>query len=90
VKLKKGPSSMYSELHADEDTTDILSLLDQDNLEDIKRDFKKNENNGLSLKEFVMVMLHHLPEARDKISLVQNLIELFAQIDVNGDETMEW
>ena len=81
---------MYSELHADEDTTDILSLLDQDNLEDIKRDFKKNENNGLSLKEFVMVMLHHLPEARDKISLVQNLIELFAQIDVNGDETMEW
>jgi len=22
--------------------------------------------------------------------LVQNLIELFKQIDVNGDETMEW
>ena len=26
----------------------------------------------------------------DKVGLVKNLIELFKQIDVNGDETLEW
>mmetsp|Transcript_21365 Transcript_21365/g.33046 ORF Transcript_21365/g.33046 Transcript_21365/m.33046 type:complete len:110 (+) Transcript_21365:214-543(+) len=35
-------------------------------------------------------MLIHLPETRDKVGLVKNLIELFRQIDVNNDETLEW
>lgn len=35
-------------------------------------------------------MLHHLPDTKDKVGLVKNLIELFRQIDVNGDETLEW
>jgi len=35
-------------------------------------------------------MLIHLPETRDKIGLVQNLIELFKQIDVNDDKKLEW
>lgn len=30
-------------------------------------------------------MLHHLPETKDKVGLVRNLIELFRQIDVNND-----
>jgi len=35
-------------------------------------------------------MLHHLPETRDMVGLVKNLIELFRQIDVNGDEQLDW
>ena len=35
-------------------------------------------------------MLHHLPETKDKVGLVKNLIELFKQIDVNNDKTLEW
>ena len=35
-------------------------------------------------------MLHHLPETKDRIGLVRNLVELFRQIDVNNDKTLEW
>jgi len=45
---------------------------------------------GLELEQFIKVMLIHLPETRDKVGLVKNLIELFRQIDVNNDATLEW
>lgn len=35
-------------------------------------------------------MLYHLPDTKDRPGLVKNLIELFRQIDVNGDESLEW
>lgn len=36
-------------------------------------------------------MLNHLgAEYSDKTKLVKELIELFRQIDVNNDETLEW
>jgi hypothetical protein len=35
-------------------------------------------------------MLIHLPDTRDKVGLVKNLIELFRQIDVNNDKSLEW
>lgn len=35
-------------------------------------------------------MLVHLPEMKDKTGLVRNLIELFRQIDVNNDQSLEW
>ena len=44
----------------------------------------------MSLQDFIKVMLHHLPETRDRVGLVKNLIELFRQIDVNGDEQLDW
>ncbi len=52
----------------------------------------KNEDEGLSLEQFVKVMLVHLnlPDTKDKVGLVKNLIELFKQIDVNNDGSMEW
>ena len=46
-------------------------------LEEIKRDFMKNEGQGLTLLQFVKVMLHHLPDTKDRGGLVRNLIELF-------------
>lgn len=42
------------------------------------------------MDQFIKVMLNHLPETRDRVGLVKNLIELFRQIDVNNDQTLEW
>lgn len=50
----------------------------------------KCEEEGLSLEQFIKVMLIHLPETRDQVGLVKNLIELFRQIDVNNDHSLEW
>ena len=58
--------------------------------EEIKKDFMKNEEQGLTLEQFVKVMLVHLPETKDRVGLVRNLIELFKQIDVNNDKNLEW
>ena len=74
----------------EEDDNDIMSHLNYRKLEEIKKDFMKNEEQGLSLEQFVKVMLVHLPETKDRVGLVRNLIELFKQIDVNNDKTLEW
>jgi Ca2+-binding EF-hand superfamily protein len=58
-------------------------------LQKIKEDFMKQEE-GLSMQQFIKVMLNHLPETRDRTGLVKNLIELFRQIDVNNDASLEW
>ena len=50
----------------------------------------KCEADGLSIEQFIKVMLIHLPETKDRVGLVKNLIELFRQIDVNDDKTLEW
>ena len=74
----------------DDDEDDILSHLNYKKLEKISEDFRKNPKKGLTLLEYIKVMLKHLPDIKDKAGLVKNLIELFKQIDVNGDETLEW
>ena len=45
---------------------------------------------GLDLLTFVKVMTEHFPNRKDPIALVRNLIDLFQQIDVNDDKTLEW
>ena len=42
------------------------------------------------MQQYIKVMLNHLPETRDRTGLVKNLIELFRQIDVNNDASLEW
>jgi hypothetical protein len=74
----------------DEEEDDILSHLNYKKLEKISEDFRKSNKKGLTLLEYLKVMLKHLPDIKDKVGLVKNLIELFKQIDVNGDETLEW
>ena len=72
-----------------EDEKDILTLIDKSYLDDIKDDFNKKEG-VLKDYEFVLTMMRHLSEENDKIALVKSLLDLFKQIDVNGDKTMEW
>lgn len=74
----------------EDEEDDILSHLNYKKLEKISEDFRKNPKKGLTLLEYLRVMLKHLPDIKDKAGLVKNLIELFKQIDVNGDETLEW
>lgn len=35
-------------------------------------------------------MMKYLPPAQDPVKSARDLCELFAQVDVNGDGTMEW
>ena len=75
----------------DRDDEDIMSYLNYRKLEEIKKDFNKSDLDGLSLDQFLKVMLNHLgSEYSDRTKLVKELIELFRQIDVNNDETLEW
>jgi len=83
---------------------DILSLLPTNKLKEIEKDFphkkeKIQTKKGLKLHEFLLTMHTHLNQRKiesDKLRLIEkikvtiNLIRLFEEIDVNGDEYMEW
>ncbi|GBG24373.1 WD repeat-containing protein 5-like [Hondaea fermentalgiana] len=71
-------------------TMDIMMLLDIDKVPALRDEFEQKEE-GLELAEFVYVMRKYLKRSHlDDAQLVSDLCELFAQIDVNGDGTMEW
>ena len=69
-----------------------MSHLDYRKLEMIYNDYNLmgGPNNALDMETFIAVMLHHLPPPADRVALVRNLIELFEEIDVNGDKDLEW
>ena len=75
-----------------EDENDIMNYLDYRKLEKIQSDYNLIAGNkdGLDIETFIAVMLHHLPRPSDEVALVRNLMELFEEIDVNGDEALEW
>ncbi|KUF87556.1 hypothetical protein AM588_10001531 [Phytophthora nicotianae] len=81
-------------------TMDIMMMMDMEKVSTLRNEFERKDK-GLSIAEFVYVMtrfvqssahtdensrLHDLSESQ----LVANLCELFAQIDINGDGSMEW
>mmetsp|Transcript_32203 Transcript_32203/g.102435 ORF Transcript_32203/g.102435 Transcript_32203/m.102435 type:complete len:1151 (-) Transcript_32203:159-3611(-) len=76
--------------------SEIMMLLNTDRMSTLKAEFELKGDEGLTLAEFVSVMKQALDiaaNAKDFASedqLIVNLCELFAQIDVNGDGTMEW
>ncbi|RLN81302.1 hypothetical protein BBJ28_00015347 [Nothophytophthora sp. Chile5] len=68
----------------------IMVRLQVEDLSLLKLDFDR-VGRGLSLREFVSVMLERVSwEPESVVSFVEDLVELFAQVDVNGDGTMEW
>ncbi|CAK9106612.1 Uncharacterized WD repeat-containing protein alr2800 [Durusdinium trenchii] len=75
---------------AAESELDIMMLLDIDKVPALRDEFEEKEE-GLTLSEFVYVMMKYLKRSElDEADLVADLTELFARIDVNGDGTMEW
>jgi hypothetical protein len=75
----------------------LLRLLNARNLAQIKEEFDREEaatgRAGLGVVDFVRIMLSLLSRAgsgSDREELCIQIIELFANIDVNGDRNMEW
>ena len=75
-----------------QDENDIMNHLDYRKLEKIYGDYNLmgGSKNELDIKTFIAVMLHHLPPPDSEVHLVRNLMELFEEIDVNGDNDLEW
>ena len=78
----------------DDFTRDLMMTMDNETLALLKQQFSKYRNE-LDVYEFVSVMTSHLPYAATlddaaQVALVANLKELFDQVDVNGDQRMEW
>ena len=76
-----------------EEEIEILSLLDQKKLSIIEKKFEICPE-GLTLDQFVDVMLTHLDYSKDDeeltLQITLRLIDLFKEIDVNGDRHLEW
>jgi len=76
------------------DSSDILSMLEgnaSETLEEIKKYFNKESDEGLTIEQFVYIMLNNLQHSeKEERKLILTLIDLFEQIDVNGDQHMEW
>jgi hypothetical protein len=73
----------------------LLRLLNAQNLGQIKEEFdmvaKVTGKDGLGAADFVRVMLTLLSiVGSNREELCIQIMELFANIDVNGDRTMEW
>ena len=82
----------------------LMMMLNSDNLADMKREFGKYKERGFDVAEFVDVMVRQLTrssfgagtaeereeERAEREALVAKLAELFTQVDVNGDQRMEW
>lgn len=73
---------------------DMMMLLEGDALTKVYADFKAvfdTEGRGLLLIEFVSSFLRNVDHpSLDKVQLVKSLVDLFKQIDVNGDKSLEW
>uniref|UniRef100_K3XBR7 EF-hand domain-containing protein n=1 Tax=Globisporangium ultimum (strain ATCC 200006 / CBS 805.95 / DAOM BR144) TaxID=431595 RepID=K3XBR7_GLOUD len=69
----------------------IMVRLQVEDLTLLKADFDRM-GRGLSLHEFVSVMLDRVSgwEPDTVVAFIKDLVELFLQVDVNGDGTMEW
>ena len=73
---------------------DVMMALEGSALHQLRRCFEDKQDEqgeGLDQQEFVNELLRLLkPEEQDKLNLVSDLIEVFEQIDINGDGAMEW
>lgn len=71
----------------------IMVRLRVEDLTALKLDFEQAPGGrGLPLREFVSIMLDRVNswELDTVVPFIEDLVELFAQVDVNGDGTMEW
>ena len=68
----------------------LMMMLDKQRLRALKKEFKEH-HDGIELPNFVWLMKCALNVAdEEKADLVLGLYYLFQEIDINGDEHMEW
>jgi WD40 repeat protein len=69
----------------------IMQMIDKGKMEVIERAFTEE---GLNIYEFIKVMHEHLnfkkEDPEELVRTTVSLVDLFREIDVNGDQTMEW
>ncbi|KAA6367619.1 MAG: hypothetical protein EZS28_036855 [Streblomastix strix] len=65
----------------------LMSYLTNESMKRLKLDFEAKE---ILMEDFVELMEEHLPESYFDFSFIMNLVNLFEEIDVNGDGGMEW
>ncbi|KAK2953545.1 hypothetical protein BLNAU_11545 [Blattamonas nauphoetae] len=65
----------------------LLMELDNDQMEVLQEQFESQE---VEVHNFVELMEEHLPNNYFDIPFVRNLVNLFEEIDVNGDGGMDW
>lgn len=91
---KKQKEDENGEEKPEEEEPELLSYLDESRLTKIKAEFKKKEDDtgdGLLMNEFLDIMLNHLEyQESEKKMISMRLIDLFKEIDVNGDQHLEW
>lgn len=67
-----------------------MVLLEGDAMRHVYEDFRRvyeEEARGLSLLEFISSFVQHVDTTHlDKTALIKMLVDLFRQIDVNGDQ----
>ena len=97
VSAPVGPAASSSESGEDEGTDHnkllkgLMLMLNSENLADMGREFGKYKQ--LDVAEFVDVMARQLSDhgsPEERAALVAKLAQLFSQVDVNGDQRMEW
>jgi len=89
----KPPLQLPQADHQEIFITELMSLLNQEKLVELKRAFEMNDDEGLELKEFIHVMSNIMRMEEGRYTPEQfaaNLIEFFDQVDINGDGSMEW
>ena len=76
----------------EEIATRVMMQVDSSRLSELKAEFTK-QDDGLSLEEFVRVMNNFQGKSKNystELNRVSELVELFDQVDINCDGTMEW
>ena len=64
--------------------------LSKDRLRRLNKVWEQN-TEGLDLLEFMKLMILEVPSVKEeKLELIHGLIKLFNQVDINGDQQMEW
>lgn len=68
----------------------VMTRLSKDRLRRLQKVWEQNED-GLNLLEFMRLMVLEVPSVQDeKLEMIHGLIRLFKQVDVNGDQQMDW
>ena len=67
-----------------------MSRLSKDRLKRLQ-DAWEETPDGLELPDYIKLMLTEVPANKEeRMELIHGLIKLFQQVDINGDESMQW
>eukprot|EP00698_Gefionella_okellyi_P016802 TRINITY_DN4837_c0_g1_i1.p1 TRINITY_DN4837_c0_g1~~TRINITY_DN4837_c0_g1_i1.p1 ORF type:complete len:989 (+),score=200.34 TRINITY_DN4837_c0_g1_i1:54-3020(+) len=70
--------------------TDVMMGLNMNDMQKLSAEFARH-SKGLTMQQFVSAMCKALRDwEASKLEMVTLLIEMFREIDINGDQSMEW